>query len=89
MKAKIFVYALPALFLATIHPAEAQQPKVSRIGYLSPLTPSSDSNRIDVFRQGLRELGYVEGQNIAMAKYFCPNAIPQIEKAIRRARFPA
>jgi putative ABC transport system substrate-binding protein len=66
MKAKIFVYALPALFLATIHLAEAQQPKVSRIGYLSPLTPSSDSNRIDVFRQGLRELGYVEGQNIAI-----------------------
>jgi hypothetical protein len=25
----------------------------------------------------------------AVAKYFCPNAIPQIEKAIRRARFPA
>jgi putative ABC transport system substrate-binding protein len=67
MKAKILVYALLALILTTIHLADAQQPKkVARIGYLSPLTPSSDSNRVEVFRQGLRELGYVEGQNIAI-----------------------
>jgi hypothetical protein len=37
--------------------AEAQQPKsVARIGYLSVLSPSSDSSRIEAFRQGLREL---------------------------------
>jgi len=47
--------------------AQAQQAKkVSRIGYLSPLSPSSDSSRTEAFRQGLRELGYVEGQNIAV-----------------------
>ena len=35
MKAKILVYALPALILATIHLAEAQQPKkIPRIGFL-------------------------------------------------------
>ena len=47
--------------------AEAQQPaKVHRIGVLSSGTPSSISPRMETFRQGLRELGYIEGQNIAI-----------------------
>ena len=47
--------------------AEAQQPKkVSRIGYLSPFDPASDSTRVEAIRLALRELGYIEGQNIAI-----------------------
>jgi len=47
--------------------AEAQQPtKVPRIGFLSGLSPSSISARVGAFRQGLRELGYVEGKNIVI-----------------------
>ena len=65
MKAKILVYALPALILATIHLAEAQQPKkIPRIGFLSSAAPSGTP--YESFRQGLRDLGYVEGQNIAI-----------------------
>ncbi len=46
--------------------AEAQQPKkVPRIGYLSPVDPASESTRSEVIRLGLRERGYIEGQNIA------------------------
>jgi ABC-type uncharacterized transport system substrate-binding protein len=46
---------------------EAQQPtKVPRIGYLSATSPSVNPTRIEAFRQGLRELGYVEGKNIAI-----------------------
>jgi putative ABC transport system substrate-binding protein len=67
MKAKILVYALLALILTTIHPVEAQQPKkVWRIGILTPDPISVRANPFEVFRQGLRELGYVEGQNIAI-----------------------
>jgi putative ABC transport system substrate-binding protein len=45
--------------------AEAQQPaKIPRIGYLSPTSPSVSPSRIEAFRQGLRELGYIEGKNI-------------------------
>ena len=45
--------------------AEAQQPtKFPRIGYLTGATPDGQSARIEAFRQGLRELGYVEGKNI-------------------------
>src|SRR5262249_29392541 len=65
MKTKIFVYALPALILATIHLAEAQQAKkVPHIGFLSVNVPAVMSARTEAFRQGLRELGYVEGKNI-------------------------
>jgi putative ABC transport system substrate-binding protein len=47
--------------------AEAQQTKkVPRIGFLSAPAPSTISARIEAFRQGLRELGYVEGQNIVI-----------------------
>ena len=46
---------------------EAQQPtKVPRIGFLSAFSGSSLSARIEAFRQGLRELGYVEGKNIVV-----------------------
>jgi putative ABC transport system substrate-binding protein len=65
MKAKILVHALLAVFLATIHLAEAQQPKkVPRIGFLFGLSLADHASNIDVFRGGLRELGYVEGKNI-------------------------
>jgi putative ABC transport system substrate-binding protein len=63
--ASSFLIAVALLAVGVI--AEAQQPKkVPRIGYLSVLSPSSDSARIEAFRQGLRELGYVEGQSLAI-----------------------
>src|SRR5437870_9803130 len=47
--------------------AQAQQPKkVPRIGFLSAISPSTVAARIEAFRQGLRELGYVEGKNIVI-----------------------
>jgi putative tryptophan/tyrosine transport system substrate-binding protein len=53
------------LLLACVHLAEAQQPKKVRlIGILESGSPASSSERIEAFRQGMRELGHVEGQNI-------------------------
>jgi hypothetical protein len=47
--------------------AQAQQPaKIPRIGVLVTNSPSTIAARIDAFRQGLRELGYVEGKNIVI-----------------------
>jgi hypothetical protein len=47
--------------------AQAQQPKkVPRIGYLSSLSSSSESTRSDAIRLALRELEYIEGQNITI-----------------------
>jgi putative tryptophan/tyrosine transport system substrate-binding protein len=67
MKAKILVYALPILILATIHLAEAQQPgKVPRIGFLAGPSSSFFLPRLNAFRDGLHDLGYFEGKNIVI-----------------------
>jgi putative tryptophan/tyrosine transport system substrate-binding protein len=58
---------LSALLFALGMSAQAQQPaKLPRIGYLSGSSPATDATRIEAFRQGLRELGYVEGKNIVI-----------------------
>ena len=65
MNRKICCLALAALLSALCSFAEAQQAKkVHRIGFLGATSPSAISARLDAFRQGLRELGYVEGKNI-------------------------
>jgi|SRR5262252_5766921 len=67
MKKKITVLPLCALLLALCSLATAQQPKkIFRIGYLSALDPSRESARADAIRLALRELGYIEGRNIAI-----------------------
>ena len=65
MTKKVIRLAFSAVLFALCFPAEAQQPtKIPRIGYLGAASLSSLSARIESFRQGLRELGYVEGKNI-------------------------
>lgn len=57
--------AVCAVLLALCVSADAQQPKKApRIGFLSAVSPSTISARVEAFLQGLRELGYVEGKNI-------------------------
>src|SRR4029077_2699540 len=66
---KIFVLALNAMLFAVCLSATAQQPKkVPRIGFLVSGSRSStrEVGQVEAFRQGLRELGYVEGKNIAL-----------------------
>ena len=54
------------MLLALWLSAQAQQPKkVPRIGYLSSTDPATESTRSEAIRLALRELGYIEGQNIA------------------------
>ena len=70
MSPKVIRIALSALLCALCFSAEAQPKKVPRIGYLSS-SASTDSGRPEAFRQGLRELGYVEGKNIVIDyRYF-------------------
>ncbi len=61
--AEIFTIVLTFTFGGAV--ATAQQPtKIPRIGYLTTSSLSASSARLESFRQGLRELGYVEGKNI-------------------------
>jgi putative ABC transport system substrate-binding protein len=54
-----------ATLIGCVGMAHTQQPtKVPRIGYLTATSLSAIAARVEAFRQGLRELGYVEGKNI-------------------------
>jgi putative tryptophan/tyrosine transport system substrate-binding protein len=67
MKKKIRVLTLCAMLFALSSVAQAQQPaKVPRIGYLTNAPLSASLELQDAFRQGLRELGYVEGKSIVI-----------------------
>ena len=67
MHDKITTLVLCALFFGYSFPAEAQQPKkIPRIGFLSSSSPSVFPARIEAFRRGLRELGYVEEKNVVI-----------------------
>ena len=65
MKKNIVVSVVFGLILASFYPVEAQQPaKVRRIGFL--YQTGAPAANIEAFRQGMRELGYIEGQNIVI-----------------------
>src|SRR6266498_2742767 len=66
MTKTIQVWLLAIFFLATTSVKARPQEKVPRIGFLSTAALASLSSQLDAFRQGLRELGYVEEKNIAI-----------------------
>ena len=65
MSKTVVVGLLATAFLATALPAHAQQTKkIHRIGYLSSVDPAADAPVAEPIRRALRELGYIEGENI-------------------------
>ena len=77
MKKAGWASALVAVILLTVAVVtEAQQPKnVPRIGYLSNADSATDSARAGGIRLALRELGYIEGQNIAIEYRFAEGKV--------------
>jgi putative ABC transport system substrate-binding protein len=76
MDRRVFLGSLAGLIAAPLA-AEAQQAgKVYRIGYLS--IGSGPSPRTEALRQGLRELGYVEGRNITIEYRFAQNNVDRL-----------
>src|SRR6516162_3422192 len=77
---RIVICLLLTVLLLTISFAEAQQPtKIPRVGFL--FIGSKDQPHLDSFRQGLRDLGYVEGKNIAIEYRYAdgkPDALPAL-----------
>ena len=67
MKRTILILAFGFILMIDFVSADAQQPKkVTRIGYLSSQDPAHESARAEGILLALRELGYIEGQNIAI-----------------------
>ena len=81
MKREIDFWLLATILLVTVPFAEAQQAKkLPRIGYLSAGSPSTNSARIEAFRQGLRELGYVEGKNIVIEYRYAEGKLDRLSE---------
>ena len=72
MKRKVSVLTLCAMIFALCVAAQAQQPKkISRIGYIGSSASEQTATNTNAFRERLRELGYIEGQNITIEyRYF-------------------
>jgi putative ABC transport system substrate-binding protein len=96
MKKKITVLTLSAMLFAFCSSAQAQQPagKIPRIGFLSrELHPSDsragDTRRLEFFREGLRELGYVEGKNLIIEYRYAegrPERLPALAEELVRLK---
>ena len=81
MKKKIISFALGTLLFALCMSADAQQPKnVPRIGFLGFTSPSGIAARIEAFRQGLRELGYVDGKNIVIEYRYAEGKLDRLSE---------
>ena len=90
MDRRAFIGTLAVFLLAGPLAAEAQAPaKVSRIGFLSVGSPTDNLFTLEAFQQGLRELGYVEGQNIAIEYRFAegrPERLPVLAADLVRLK---
>ncbi len=83
-KAKVFCFALCAMLFALSLPVEAQQPaKTPRIGYVSGSGDSSNPGpEIEAFRQGLRNLGYIEGKNILVEYRYVEGELDRVPRLV-------
>jgi putative ABC transport system substrate-binding protein len=81
MKKKITFLTLSAMLFALCSSVEAQQPmKIPRIGFLNAATPSAILARYEAFRQGLRELRYVEGKNIVIEYRYAEGKLDRLRE---------
>jgi putative ABC transport system substrate-binding protein len=81
VKKQILASVSGALIFASVHLAEAQEaPKqVPRIGFIAPSgSPATPSHLFDSFRQGLRDLGYVEGKNILIERRYAEGRLDRM-----------
>ena len=66
MKRRALVMAGIGSTLWHAAPARSQQSRMARVGWLSYGRPLSGTRNIEAFRNGMRDLGYVEGQNLTI-----------------------
>jgi ABC-type uncharacterized transport system substrate-binding protein len=78
---KVIGFTLNAMLFAICFSAAAQQPtKVPRIGFLASSSSSANAARVEAFRKGLRELGYVEGKNIVIEYRYAEGKLDRLRE---------
>jgi putative ABC transport system substrate-binding protein len=65
-RATLWIVVSATLLVLNLAACASQPKKVVRIGYLAAVSAAADAPRLEAFRQGLRDLGYIEGQNIVI-----------------------
>src|SRR5262245_36173924 len=79
MRPKFRLIMLTAFILASVHLPHAQQTKkVIHLGLLAATSASAEKSRMEAFRQGMRELGYVEDKNIVIEWRFAEGKLDRL-----------
>src|SRR6516162_10120658 len=78
MRRRDFIKAVTGSAAAWPLAAHAQQPRMPMIGFLSSQSPETVLEPLRGFRQGLKEFGYVEGENVAIDYRFAQNQVNRL-----------
>jgi putative tryptophan/tyrosine transport system substrate-binding protein len=80
LKRRTFLALLGGAGAAWPLAARAQQPMMPVVGFLDPRSPDAVTDRLRAFRQGLKETGYIEGENVTIAYRFAENQIDRLHE---------
>lgn len=80
MNQKIYALVLCAVLIAPCVFVQAEQAKIPRIGVLQGASPSSVASNTNAFREGLRELGHIEGKNVLVEYRYADGKLKRLSE---------